>query len=152
MSEGAAALVLEREAALARREATPQAALAGWSLGRRRQGPMEEAIADVVWRACRQAGHAAAEIDHVLPPTGRHRQAALRGACLARGETASSPMWIDLAPAIGNPVGAANLLQIATSAALLSGRSLKGPGLVLAAGASQTLSAVVLSPAEQERA
>ena len=151
MSEGAAALVLEEEGALARRAATPHAALSGWSLGRRQVGPLEDAIADVVCRACQQAGHAAAEIEHVLPPTGRHRQAAVRGTGLARGQAAPPPTWVDLAPAIGNPVGAANLLQIATSAALLSAGSLMGPGLVLAAGASETLSAAVLSRADRER-
>jgi 3-oxoacyl-[acyl-carrier-protein] synthase II len=149
LSEGAAALVLEQEGALGRRAASPHAALSGWSLGRRQAGPLEEAIAEVIWQACQQAGHAAAEIDHVLPPTGRHREVARRGVCLARGEAAGPPAWVDLAPAIGNPVGAANLLQIATSAALLSAGSLRGPGLALAAGASETLSAVLLSRADR---
>jgi 3-oxoacyl-[acyl-carrier-protein] synthase II len=152
MSEGAAALVLELEGAPARRAGAPRAVLSGWSLSHRRAGSMEDAVAAVACEACRQAGSAIAEVGHILPPTGRHRRAARRGLETARGDAPAPPIWVDLAPAIGNPVGAAHLVQVGVSAALLSAGTLKGPGLAVAAGIAGTLSAVVLSGANRERA
>jgi hypothetical protein len=67
---------------------------------------------------------------------------------MARGEVAGSPTWFDLAPVVGNPAGASNLLQVATSASLISAGKVAGPGLVLSTGIRGTLSAVVLSKAD----
>jgi hypothetical protein len=72
------------------------------------------------------------------------------GACVtARGQTADTPIWVDLTPAVGNPAGAANLLQLATSASLIAAGTLRGPGLVVSTGITGTLSAVVLSQADR---
>ena len=148
LGEGAAALVLEMEDAIVRRGARPHAALLGWSLGRCGAGGMEGAAADVVREAFRVSGRCVVEVDHVLPSTGRHRRAATRGFMAARGEGAGPVAWVDLVPMIGNPAGASNLLQVATSAALMSAGRVDGPGLVLSTGISGTLSAVVLSKAD----
>lgn len=152
MSEGAAALVLELEGALSRRGGAPRAVLSGWSLAHRRTDSMEDAIAAVGCQACRQAGTAIAEMEHLLLPTGRHRRAARRGIEAARADRARPPIWVDLAPAIGNPVGAAHLVQVGVSAALLDTGRLQGPGLAVAAGIAGTLSAVVVSAANREQA
>jgi hypothetical protein len=105
---------------------------------------MEEAMASAVRDAFRAIGRSAAEADHILPPSGRSRSAAIRACVSARGETAAPATWLDLACAVGNPVGASNLLQMAASAALISAGRANGPGLVLSTGVTGTLSAVVL--------
>ena len=109
---------------------------------------MEGATAEVVREAFRAAGRGVAEVDHVLPSTGRHRQAATRGFLAARSDGAGPVAWVDVVPLAGNPAGAANLLQMATSAALMSAGRVDGPGLVLSTGIARTLSAVVLSKAD----
>jgi len=144
LSEGAAALVLELAGTAARRRATAQSALGGWSLGRCLGGGMEEAMASAVRDACGAAGRSAAEADHILPPTGRSRPEANRAWVSARGTAAAPATWLDLARAVGNPVGASNLLQMATSAALIAAGRVNGPGIVLSTGVTGTLSAVVL--------
>jgi 3-oxoacyl-(acyl-carrier-protein) synthase len=150
--EGAAALVLELESTAARRGATPHAVISGWSLGRRLAERMEDVTAAIVREAFRTASHRLAEADHVLPPTGRLRSAAMRGVVLARGAGAEPPNWLDLLPFIGNPAGATNLLQVATSAALISAGKVGGPGLAVATGIEGTASVVVLSKADLARA
>jgi hypothetical protein len=97
----------------------------------------------------RATDYRVADADHVLPPTGRHRSAAMRAALLAREAGAGPARWLDLLPALGNPAGAANLLQVATSAALISAGKVAGPGLALATGIEGTVSAVVLSKADR---
>lgn len=151
LSEGAAALVFELEGAVARRGATPHAMISGWSLGRCLADRMEDATAEIVREAFRPTAHDLPEADHVLPPTGRYRGAARRGFVMARGEVAGSPTWFDLAPVVGNPAGASNLLQVAASASLISAGKVAGPGLVLSTGIRGTLSAVVLSKADLAR-
>lgn len=148
LGEGAAALVLEMESAAARRGAVPHAVISGWSLGRCLAGRMEEAAAAAIHEASRTAGHRPAEVDHVLPPTGRHRRAAMRGVVLARGDGAGPPRWLDLLPRVGNPAGASNLLQVATSAGLISAGEVGGPGFALSTGIEGTASVVVLSKAD----
>jgi 3-oxoacyl-[acyl-carrier-protein] synthase II len=148
LSEGAAAMVLELEEAVTRRGARPHAVLSGWSLGQAGAGGMAEATAEVLREALRASGYGVAELHHVLPPTGRHRQAAVRALVAARARVAGPPVWVDLLPLVGNPAGASNLLQVTTSAALLSAGRAAGPGLVLATGLAGTLSAVVLSKAD----
>jgi 3-oxoacyl-[acyl-carrier-protein] synthase II len=148
LSEGAAALVLELEDAVAGRGARPHAVLPGWSLGRCAQERMDGAAADVVREAFRATGRSVGEADHVLPSTGRHRQAAMRGFLAARGDAAGPLSCVDLVPVFGNPAGASNLLQVATSAALISAGRTGGPGLVLSTGVAGTLSAAVLSRAD----
>lgn len=148
LGEGAVAVVLERENAIARRGAAPHAMISGWSLGRWNGEKTEEAIALAVREAFRTTGWDAAEADHVVSPTGRHRRAARLGIDLARGGAGRPPEWIDLIPIAGNPAGAANLLQVAASAALLSAGKMRGPGVALSTGIQRTLSAVVLSRPE----
>jgi 3-oxoacyl-[acyl-carrier-protein] synthase II len=148
LSEGAAALVLEPEDAVLRRGARPHAVLLGWSLDRSLAARLEVAAAEAIRDACRASGRSVAEVDHVLPSTGRHRHAATRGFLVARGEGAGPLTWVDLVPMVGNPAGASNLLQVAASASLMSAGRVAGPGLVLSTGISGTLSAVVLSRAD----
>jgi 3-oxoacyl-[acyl-carrier-protein] synthase II len=152
LGEGAAALVLELESTAARRGATPHAVISGWSLGRRLAERMEDVTAEIVREAFRTSSHCLAGADHLLPPTGRFRSAAMRGVDLARGEGAAPPNWLDLLPLIGNPAGATNLLQVATSAALISAGKVGGPGLALATGIEGTASALVVSRADPARA
>ncbi len=152
LGEGAAALVLELESAAVRRGATPHAVISGWSLGRRFAARMEDVTAEIVREAFRTTAHCLAEADHALPPTGRYRSAAMRGLVLARGEGAGPPNWLDLLPFIGNPAGATNLLQVATSAALISAGKVGGPGLALSTGIEGTVSVVVLAKPDLARA
>ena len=151
LGEGAAALVLELESEVVGRGATPHAVISGWSLGRRLEGRMEDVTADTVREAFRTTAHCPAEADHVLPPTGRFRSPAARGVVLARGESAGPPKWLDLLPLTGNPAGATNLLQVATSAALISAGKVDGPGLALSTGIEGTVSVVVLSTSDLAR-
>lgn len=145
LSEGAAALVLESERAAGGRDAAPRAVISGWSLGRCRTDQVEGSVVDLVREAFRPTGYHVAQADHVVLPLGRLRRAAQKGCAAARGESAASPVWVDLAPLTGNPAGAANLLQVATSAALISAGKVGWPGLVLSTGITGTLAAVVLS-------
>lgn len=147
LSEGAAALVLELDAAVVRRGGTPHAVLSGWRLGRGSADRLEEASAEITREVFRVAGHDLALADHIVPPPGRHRRATRRGIGLARGEAAGPAIWIDLLPVVGNPAGASNLFQVAASAAMLSMERVAGPGLVLSAGLQGTLSAIVLARA-----
>lgn len=147
LSDGAAALVLETESEAARRGATPHATIAGWSLGRCLGDQRTEAFGQVIHEAFRPTAHRLAESDHIVLPTGRYRRAARQGAVMARGQDAASPSWIDLAPLLGNPAGASNLLEVAASAALISAGKRRGPGLVLSTGIEGTMAAVVLSKA-----
>lgn len=144
LSEGAAALVLELARTAAQRGGTAQAELAGWAIGRCLADRVEETMVATVLDAFGSTGRSAADTDHILPPTGRSRPAAIRACTSARGEKAPPVTWVDLACAVGNPVGASNLLQVATSAALISAGKVGGPGLVLSTGGMGTLSAVVL--------
>jgi hypothetical protein len=108
---------------------------------------MAGVAADVVRDAFRASGRSLGEADHVFPSTGQHRREATQGFLEARGEGAGPVAWVDLAPVVGNPAGASNLLQVAASAALTSAGRVSGPGLVLSTGAARTLAAVVLSGA-----
>jgi 3-oxoacyl-(acyl-carrier-protein) synthase len=150
LSDGAAALVLELESTVARRKATPHAVIGGWHLGRCLTDSLEDAMADTIRVAFGPTGHPAAEADHVVPPTGRHRGAAMRGVVAARGNAAGPPTWIDLLPVLGNPMGASNLFQVAISAALISKGTMIGPGLAVSTGIQRTLAAAVLSAAKRE--
>ena len=47
-------------------------------------------------------------------------------------------------------MGASNLFQVATSAALISNGTMAGPGLVVSTGIQRTLAAAVLSAAKRE--
>jgi len=143
LSEGAAALVLELERTVTERGGTAQAVLAGWGLGRCTEDHVEDTMVTAVLDAFGSTGRSVSDADHVVLPTGRHRRAVMQACAVARGEGAP-PMWADLACAVGNPAGASNLLQVATSAALISAGKVKGPGLVLSTGVMGTLSAVVL--------
>jgi hypothetical protein len=140
------ALVLELESAAAARGAAVGARIGGWRLGRAEVGGVEPAVAGLVRAAFRSAGRPASTADHVLLPA-RSRDAAARGAAAARGEEAPPAAWIDLARGAGNPAGAAALLQIAASTALISAGRLGGPGLAISAGAEGTLSVVVVTAA-----
>jgi 3-oxoacyl-[acyl-carrier-protein] synthase II len=152
LGEGAAALVLELESTVARRRATPHAVISGWGLGRRLAEPMENVAARVLREAFQTTAHCLAEADHILPPTGRFRGAAMRGVALARGVGAEPPNWLDLLPVVGNPAGATNILQVATSAALISAGKVSGPGLVVTTGIEGTVSVVVTSEADPAQA
>lgn len=151
LCDGSAALVLEPEGVVARRGVSPHAVIAGWSLGRCLGTPLAEATADVIHEALRGTGCHAGDLDHVLLPTGRHRQAAKRGVVAARGSATPPPTWLDLLPIIGNPMGASNLLQVASAALLVSAGKMNGPGLALSTGIHGTLSAVVVSKANPAR-
>jgi hypothetical protein len=152
LGEGAAALVLELESTAACRGTTPYAVISGWSLGRCFAKRMDEGTAGIVRQAFRATPHRLAEADHVLPPTGRFRRAAIRGVILARGEGMNPPKWLDLLPVVGNPAGSTNLLQVATSASLISTGTVRGPGLALTTGVEGTVSTVVVSRADAVRA
>ena len=149
LSDGAAALVLELESAVARRGAMSHAVLSGWHVGRCLADSVEDATAEAIRAAFGPTGHRVAEADHVVSPTGRHRRAAARGVVAARGNAAEQPMWLDLLPVLGNPMGASNLFQVAASAALISKGTMKGPGLVVSTGIQRTLAAAVLSAANR---
>ncbi len=151
LGEGAAALVLELESAAVRRGVISHAMISAWGLGRRLTGRMEDVTAKIVREVFQTTAHCLAEADHFLPPTGRYRSAAMRGLALARGEAAGPPNWLDLLPLIGNPAGATNLLQAATSAALMSAGKVVGPGLAVSTGIEGTVSAMVLFGADQEK-
>ena len=151
LGEGAAALVLELESTAGQRGATPHAVISGWALGRPLAGRMEEVTAQVLRGAFRTTNHGLAEVDHILPPTGRFRGEAMRGVVVARGAEADPPTWLDLLPVVGNPAGASNLLQVATSAALISAGKVNGPGLAVATGIEGTISVVVVSRADRDR-
>jgi hypothetical protein len=142
-------LVLELESAVARRRATPHAVIGGWHVGRSLGDSIEVAMADTIRAAFEPTGHGAAEADHVVAPTGRHRLAAARGVAAARGDATGQPAWLDLLPILGNPMGASNLFQVAASAALISKGAMKGPGLVVSTGIQRTLAAAVVSAAER---
>jgi 3-oxoacyl-[acyl-carrier-protein] synthase II len=144
LSEGAAALVLELEGGCAARGVRPDVRIAGWRLGRAGARPAELAIRDVVLAAFRAAGLTAAAADHLVLPLSRHRAAAMRGTAAACAWTFPAAC-VDLAPRVGNPAGAANLLQVAASAALLSAGRVHGPGVAVSTGITGTLSGVVLS-------
>jgi 3-oxoacyl-[acyl-carrier-protein] synthase II len=151
LCDGAAALVLEPEGVVARRGVSPHAVIAGWSLGRCLGTPLAEATAEVVEEAFRGTGCHASDLDHVLLPTGRHRRAAKQGVASVRGSATQPPIWLDLLPIIGNPMGASNLLQVASAALLVSAGKMNGPGLALSTGIHGTLSAVVVSRANPAR-
>jgi len=107
--------------------------------------PADEAsVIAAFGEACRASGPGARRADHVLLPTGRQRAAARR----ALPRDMDPRAVYDLAPALGNPAGAANLLQVAASVALLAAGTQAGPGLVLAAGIEGTVSAVILGAVE----
>lgn len=150
--EGAAALVLERTASAAARGVAPHAIIAGWRLDRCPADRVAHGTRDVVGEAFAPTGLGAARADHILPPTGRYRDAAIQGCLAARGERDAAPIWVDLVPAVGNPVGAAALFQIAASAWLIAARSAGGPGLVVSTGISGTVAAVVLCGTGEVRA
>ncbi len=152
LGEGAAAVVLELESTAASRGAIPHAAISGWRLGRCLDGRMEDVVVDTVRETFRTTSYCLAKADHVVPPTGRFRSAATRGIVLARGARADPLRWVDLFPFVGNPAGATNLLQVATSAALISAGKVGGPGLAVATGIEGTVSVVVLSKTDPERA
>jgi len=151
LSEGAAALVLELESTAGQRGATPHAVVSGWSLGRRLAGRMEKGMAEVIWEVLQTTCNGLPEVDHILPPTGRFRSEAMRGIVLARGAEEEPPSILDLLPIIGNPAGASNLLQVATSAAMISAGKMKGPGLAVATGIEGTISVVVVSRADSDK-
>jgi 3-oxoacyl-[acyl-carrier-protein] synthase II len=147
--EAAAALLVELESTARARGARPHAVLVGWSTARRAAGSMEEVVVDVIRDAFGPTGYQPGEADHILPPTGRHWQAAMRGYATACAEAVGSPTWVDLAPAVGNPAGASNVLQVAASAALIGAGKAAGPGLVVSTGTTGTTSAVVLARADR---
>jgi 3-oxoacyl-(acyl-carrier-protein) synthase len=150
-SEGAVALVVERATTAASRGLTPHAVVAGWHLARCPVERIADGTAGVVRDAFATMGNGPAAADHILPPLGRFRRAAVEGCLAARGPTAGAPAWVDLAPAVGNPPGASALFQIAVSAWLLAAAKARGPGLIVSTGAAGTLAAVVLSGVERMR-
>jgi 3-oxoacyl-(acyl-carrier-protein) synthase len=149
LSDGAAALVLELESAVAARGATPHAVIDGWHVGRCLANSIADATASAIRAVCGATGHRAAEADHVVPPTGRHRRAAWRGIVAAREDAPRPPERIDLLPVFGNPMGASNLFQVAASAALISDGRLEGPGIVVSTGIQRSLAVAVVSAAER---
>jgi hypothetical protein len=151
LGEGAAALVLELAAGAAARGVKPAAQIAGWRLGGAGREPsVERAVRDLVCGAFLGTGYAATDADHVLLPLGSHRATAGRGVAAACDGGADPAPRLDLAPCVGNPAGATNLLQVATSAALIAAGRFLGPGVAVSAGITGTLSAtVVTAPPER---
>lgn len=148
LGEGAAALLLELESTAADRGAVPRAFLAGWWVGRLRPGTKApEDVAAAVREASSRPGSSAAGVGHVVLPTGRGRGAAEAGVDSVFGAVFPPPRRIDIAPLVGNPVGAAGLLQTAASAAALAADGARGEGLVLSTGIEGTLSAVLVAGA-----
>lgn len=133
LTAGAAALVLELAETATARGARRLARLEGWGLSR----ASDPCIRETVVTAFRRAAPAVRP-DHVLLPTGRHREA-------ARASLGDGGDLLDLAPGLGNPAGAANLLQVGASVALLAAGKYVGPGLVLAAGVEGTVSALAVA-------
>lgn len=148
--EGGVALVLEREGAAARRGANVHAHVSGWATGADRGGTMEKETMAVIEQAFRRSG-ARPGAGHYLPPTVGRRAAVDRAVARVLGPGGIPPHRIDIRGLLGNPVGAANLFQVAASAAALSAGSARGPGLVLSAGIEGTVAALVLSvPGREE--
>lgn len=145
--EGAAALVLELGGTAARRGARIHALLSGWAMGTGRGVSMEETTVAAIETAFRRSGVHPGDTGHLLPPTGGHRAAVDRAAARALASASPPPECIDIRRLLGNPVGAANLLQTAALAAALSAGSARERGLVLSAGMEGTVSALVLSGA-----
>ncbi len=142
LGEGAAALVLETASVDSRRRAASRGTIRG-VVSRRLQPPamsatVEEAVRAVIGTAaCRME-----EIGHVVLPTGRNRRVVEQGTARALGERAGGIRWIDIAPHVGNPFGAAGLMQVAASAARRAEDAGKC-GLVLICGIEGSFFAVV---------
>jgi 3-oxoacyl-[acyl-carrier-protein] synthase II len=143
LTEGAAALVLELAAGAAARGVKPAAQIAGWRLGvAGHERSIAHAVRDVVRGAFVDTRYSAADADHILLPLGSHRAAAGRGVAAACDGGAAR---VDLAPCVGNPAGATNVLQVAASAAVIAAGRFRGPGVAVSAGITGTVSATVVA-------
>ncbi len=115
LGEGAAALVLETAAP--RRGAVPRGTIRGVASRRLRPPALSSAVEAAVRAVIDSAAFRTEEVGHVVLPTGRYRRVVELGAARALGERAGTIRWIDIAPHVGNPFGAAGLMQVAASAA-----------------------------------
>lgn len=149
LGEGAAALILETGSAADRRGATLRGAIDAVKFRRCRPGTMTAEVEDLVRETMQTAGLRRQGVGHVVLPTGRNRRPVEMGAVAAMGERGPVVRWIDIAPHVGNPFGAAGLLQVAASAALLSSGNVEGAGLVLSSGVERSFSALVVVSGER---
>jgi len=142
LGEGAAALVLETASVDSRRRAASKGTIRG-VVSRRLQPPgMSAAVEEAVWAVIGLAACRTEEIAHVILPTGRYRRVVEQGTVRAMGEKAGVIRWIDIAPHVGNPFGAAGLMQVAASAARHAENTGKC-GLVLTCGIEGSFCALV---------
>jgi len=142
--EGAAAIVVERAGEAIRRGATLRVPVLSVRCCRGFRGGMEDSAARVAGEQLSSAGVGDGETAHIVLPTGRNREAVARGALLALGRGGDRVFRLDIAPVVGNPFGAAVLLQASVSAALLSSGDPSGAGLVLSSGIGRTFSVILL--------
>jgi 3-oxoacyl-[acyl-carrier-protein] synthase II len=149
LGEGAAALVLETGNAARRRGAALRGAIGAVSLRRCLPETMTGEVVNAIRGTIQKAGLQKEEIGHIVLPTGRSRAAVKSGAAAVFGESGSAVHWIDIAQHVGNPFGAAGLLQAAASAALISSERVRGAGLVLSSGIERTLSTLVVAPEQR---
>lgn len=145
LGEGAAALVLETDAAASKRSAVPRGTIRGVVSRRLRPPAISASVEEAVRAVVDSAAFRTEEVGHVVLPTGRYRRGVEQGAACALGERAGGIRWIDIAPHVGNPFGAAGLMQVAASAA----RHADGAGqcgLVLSCGIEGSFFALVTGP------
>lgn len=142
LGEGAAALVLETASVDSRRSTASRGTIRGVVSRRLQPVAMSAAVEEAVRAVIGSAACRMEEIGHVVLPTGRYRRVVEQGTACALGERARVIRWIDIAPHVGNPFGAAGLMQVAASAA----RHAYGDGqcgLVLSCGIEGSFIALV---------
>ncbi|HEX9192122.1 MAG TPA: beta-ketoacyl synthase N-terminal-like domain-containing protein, partial [Candidatus Deferrimicrobiaceae bacterium] len=142
--EGAAAIVVEHAGEAIRRGATLRVPVLSVRCCRGVRGGMEDSVARAAGEQLASVAVRNGETAHVVLPTGRNRDAVTRGALRALGRGGDGVLRLDITPSVGNPFGAAALLQVSVSAALLSSGDPSGAGLVLSSGIGKTFSSILL--------
>jgi 3-oxoacyl-(acyl-carrier-protein) synthase len=138
--EGAAALVIESMEAADRRGAGLRVPILSSLFSRDPRGDVEGTVARLVEREPGSVPGGEWDVPHIVLPTGRNREPAVRGALRAMGNRAGGVRRIDIAPRVGNPFGAAAFFQMAASAASLAYGPASGKGLVLSSGVDGSIS------------
>jgi 3-oxoacyl-(acyl-carrier-protein) synthase len=138
--EGAAALVIESREAAERRGAALRVPVLSCRCTRDPRRDVETTVTGMVGLELATFREGAGDISHIVLPTGRNREPAVRGALRAIGNRAGDVHRIDIAPRVGNPFGAAAFFQMAASAASLAYGPASGKGLVLSSGVDGSIS------------
>jgi 3-oxoacyl-(acyl-carrier-protein) synthase len=140
--EGAAALVIESPEAAERRGAALRVPVLSCRCARDPRRDVETTVTGMVGLELATFREGAGDISHIVLPTGRNREPAVRGALRAIGNRAGDVRRIDIAPRVGNPFGAAAFFQMAASAAILASGNPRGRGLVLTSGIAGSCSLI----------